>query len=148
MIDVNVETISAHEQEEILIRCHEINKEIEDIVKLIKEFDHQDSIIGFIEDRKYAININDIFYIESTDNHCFIYCEKECFETKMKLYEVLEHLDKGKFFRCSKQMILNVNKISFVAPIFNGRFEAKLINGEKTIISRSYVPELKKLIGL
>ena len=45
-------------------------------------------------------------------------------------------------------MILNISKIRSVAPSVNGRFEAKLLNGESVIISRQYVPVLKKKLGM
>lgn len=45
-------------------------------------------------------------------------------------------------------MILNISKIRSVSPSINGRFEAKLTNGETVIISRQYVPNLKKRLGM
>lgn len=45
-------------------------------------------------------------------------------------------------------MVLNTEKISCVVPSFSGRFTATLLNGEKVVVSRQYVAELKKLIGL
>ena len=44
--------------------------------------------------------------------------------------------------------ILNLNKVKSLSPAFGGRFEAVLDNGEKTIISRQYVPVLKERLGL
>ena len=48
----------------------------------------------------------------------------------------------------SKSMILNIGKIRSVSPSVNSRFEAKLANGETAIISRQYVPTLKKKLGM
>ena len=45
-------------------------------------------------------------------------------------------------------MILNTNKIDFVAPSFSGRFEVTLLNGEKVMVSRQYVGILKRKMGL
>ena len=45
-------------------------------------------------------------------------------------------------------MILHASKINYVSPAFNGRFEARLINDERIIISRQYVPNLKKILGI
>jgi DNA-binding LytR/AlgR family response regulator len=39
-------------------------------------------------------------------------------------------------------------KVDSVRPILNGRLSASMFNGEEVIISRQYVPELKKrLLG-
>ena len=74
--------------------------------------------------------------------------QKNVFESKLKLYEIEEMTQNSKLFRCSKAMILNIAKIRSVSPSVNGRFEAKLTNGESVIISRQYVPVLKKRLGM
>lgn len=45
-------------------------------------------------------------------------------------------------------MLLNIESIKAIAPLLSGRFEALLVNGEKVAISRKYVPELKKGLGM
>lgn len=52
------------------------------------------------------------------------------------------------FFRCSKSMVLNADKIEYIKPSVSGRFEAVLTNGETVIVSRKYVSELKRLLGM
>ena len=44
-------------------------------------------------------------------------------------------------------MKMNAEKIDYVLPSLSGRFEAVLDNGEKDIVSRKYVAELKRLFG-
>ena len=52
------------------------------------------------------------------------------------------------FVRCSKSMIVNMEKIEYLSPLFSGRLEAHLKNGEKIIISRQYVHHLKVRLGI
>ena len=52
------------------------------------------------------------------------------------------------FFRCSKSMILNADKIDYVHPSISGRFEAVLSNGETVLVSRKYVNNLKHKLGM
>lgn len=92
--------------------------------------------------------MNDIFYFETVDNKGFFYCQDQVYETKLKLYE-FENITRGSsFFRASKSVILNADRIDFVKPGISGRFEANLENGEKVIVSRQFVPDLKKILGL
>ena len=65
---------------------------------------------------------------------------------KRKLYEI-EELS-ASYLRISKAQIVNADRIERLTPLFNGRLEAILKNGEKVIISRQYVPELKKHFGV
>lgn len=149
MIKVRVETIDSNETEEIVIKCHEINAEVLEIMKKLQVNDSRPaSLVGTKDEQIYTIKLKDILYIEATENKTFIYCANDFFESKLKLYEIEELLRGTSFFRCSKSMILHASKINYVSPAFNGRFEARLINDERIIISRQYVPNLKKILGI
>lgn len=146
MFKVTITQIDKCEEQEVVVRCHDINGEVVSIVEKLK---NGDSILLGIKDGKtFQINVKDIFYIESVDNKTYIYLQKDVFETKLKLYELEEKLKGTKLFRCSKSMILNIAKIRSVSPSVNSRLEASLINGEKVIISRQYVGTLKKILGM
>ncbi len=149
MFKVSIEQVDKAANEEIIIKCHEINDDVLSIVNKLKENDQKaNTISGFKGEDIYSIKIKDIYYVEATENRTFIYCADNEYESKLKLYEVDELVRNYKFFRCSKSIILNYSKIECVTPAFNGRFEAKLLNGEKVIISRQYVPVLKEILGL
>lgn len=146
MFKVTITQIDKREEQEVVVRCHDINGEVVSIVEKLK---NGDSILLGIKDGKtFQINVKDIFYIESVDNKTYIYLQKDVFETKLKLYELEKKLKGTKLFRCSKSMILNIAKIRSVSPSVNSRLEASLINGEKVIISRQYVGTLKKILGM
>lgn len=143
---VSIEEISREQDEEIIIRCHEVN---DDILKLLNKLKTERAVLlGYNKDNIHRLRIADVYYFEAVDNKVFIYCKDKLFESKQKLYE-LEEMCKGKkFFRASKSIIINLTKISLVRPSISGRFEAKLDNGEIVAVSRKYVPVLKKMLGL
>jgi DNA-binding LytR/AlgR family response regulator len=105
-------------------------------------------LIGIADSQMHIINPKDVYYFESVDNKVFIYCQKSVFESRHKLYEIEKEYENWDFFRASKSTILNITKIESVSPVFYGRFEALLQNGEKAFISRQYVPVLKNKLGL
>lgn len=146
MFKISITEIGNDQEEEVVIRCHEVNDEVLSIVQKLKKNDN--IILGSSGSEVFRIPIKDIFYIESVDNKTFIYCQNQVFDTKARLYELEEKLAGTKMFRCSKAMILNLAKVRSVAPSMNGRFEARLTNGESVIISRQYVPNLKKRLGM
>ena len=90
----------------------------------------------------------EILYFESVDDKVFAYTKDEVYETKSKLYMLEEELPADVFFRASKAVIVNIDKIDSLSPAFGGRFEAVLENGYKVIISRNYVNTLKEMLGL
>ncbi len=66
----------------------------------------------------------------------------------VKLYELEGMLTGSDFLRISKSVIVNLSKIQKLIPALSGRFEAVLMNDLKVIISRQYVNELKKRLGI
>lgn len=126
------------------IRCHEVTEEIREIVTFVKS--RQGQLTGVLEGKKYEISVLDIYYIEAVDNRVFLYCSRQVYETKQKLYELEEFLKEKYFLRVSKSLLLNLMKVKAVKPALNGRFIAILQGGEEIMISRKYVPELKKAL--
>ena len=140
-----IEKPHADEEEQIIIKCHEINPELLNVLNMIKA---QDSLlIAYIENEIHRVAPSTIYYIETMENKTFIYCEKDVYETKQKLYE-FEELKIFDFLRISKSVIVNMSKIRSLAPSISGRMEATLNNGERIVISRQYVNELKKSLGV
>ncbi|MCJ8007128.1 LytTR family DNA-binding domain-containing protein [Lederbergia wuyishanensis] len=143
---ISIEEINKELEEEILIRCHEVDEEIYEVVNKLKT--DILTILGYQNDRVHRIKLSDIYYFEAVDGKVFSYCKDSVYEVKQKLYE-LEALCKEKnCFRASKSTILNIAKISSIYPSISGRFEAVLDNGERAVISRQYVPVLKNMLGL
>jgi DNA-binding LytR/AlgR family response regulator len=145
-VKISIQEISRELEEEILIRCHEIDEEVHEIVNKLKTDPF--IILGYQNDKVHRINLRDIYYFEAVDGKVFIYRKDNVFEVKHKLYELEEICKEKDFFRATKSTILNIAKISSVHPSFSGRFEAVLDNGERAVISRQYVPVLKEMLGL
>lgn len=132
------------EKERVIIECYDVTEEVERI-RLFCEGAGK-SLSGRIDGRTYSVNIGDIFYFESVDERVFAYCESKVYEVKGRLYEIEHELSENFFLRCSKSTVINLMKIESVSPALNGRFAAHMKNGEKIIISRQFVPALKKAV--
>ncbi|MFJ8248217.1 LytTR family DNA-binding domain-containing protein [Peribacillus asahii] len=143
---ISIEEISKELAEEILIRCHEVDDDIHEIVSKLEA--ETLIVLGYQNDRVHRINLRDIYYFEAVDGKVFLYCKDNVFEVKQKLYELEELCREKNCFRASKSTILNIAKISSIHPSISGRFEAVLDNGERAVVSRQYVPVLKNMLGL
>lgn len=136
--------VAKEQAEQIEIRCHEITEEVREIVAFVKT--RQGQLTGVQEGKQYEVPVLDILYIEAVDNKVFLYTKKQVYETKQRLYELEELLREKYFLRVSKSLLLNLMKVQSIKPALNGRFMAVLQSGEEIIISRKYVPELKKAL--
>lgn len=141
-----IEDISPDEEEQVIIRCRSLSDKV---LKLISELKAEEQkLTGLKGGVITMIDAKRVYYFEGVDNKVFIYCKQNVYESKLKLYEIEEKYDNTYFFRASKSIILNISKIKSISPSLSGRFEASLFNGETIVISRQYVPELKKRLGL
>lgn len=141
-----VEQVAKEREEEVTVCCHDAEAVW---VQNVKEAAlGQISVCGYKDNVLYRLRLSDIYYFEVVDGASFFYTQKDVFTAKEKLYEFESMSERSTLFRCSKSMILNADKIDYVRPSISGRFEAVLSNGEMVIVSRKYVAELKRLLGV
>ncbi|MHB8128208.1 MAG: LytTR family DNA-binding domain-containing protein [Mobilitalea sp.] len=141
-----IEESNPGEEDQIIIRCRDIN---ENLLKVISDLKMgQKKFAGIMEGNITMIEPTQVYYFEGVDNKVFLYCKQNVYETKLKLYEIEDEYKNTNYIRASKSVILNVTKIRSISAAYSGRFEALLLNGEKVMISRQYVPELKKKLGI
>ncbi len=140
-----VEQVTAEVPEEVRIRCHDPKAPWVGEMQSIAA--GQVTVNGISDGKLCRLKLGDIYYFEVVDGSSFLYCQKEVFSCKQKLYEFEALCIGTMLFRCSRSMILNAGKIDYVLPSLSGRFEAVLDNGEKVMISRQYVGTLKRLLG-
>jgi len=133
------------EEEQIIVKCHNISPELFYALNTIRV--EGSLLIAYTGNEIHRVNPSDIFYIEAVDKKTFLYCKRDVYESKQKLYE-LEALAIKDFLRISKSVIVNLSKIKTLIPSFSGRIEAVLTNKERILISRQYVNELKKHLGI
>ncbi len=143
-MELKVTRIPKSETETLEIKCHNVSDEVREIVSFIKS--RQGVISGKKDGTICEIPISDIFYFESVDNRSFAYTASDNYEINMRIYELEEMLGKDSFVRVQKGMILNLLKIKSIKPGLSGRYVALLKNREEVIISRNYVPALKKTL--
>ena len=136
----------AGEEDEIIVKCDYLD---ESLTKLINQFKGSKGKMNFYKDGKIVfVAMEEVLYFESVDDVVFAYTTDCVYETKSKLYQLENELSSNTFFRANKAVIVNLDKIDSLAPIFGGRFEAVLQNGYKVVISRNYLNTLKELLGL
>lgn len=143
-MDLKVTQIPKNETETLEIRCHKVSDEVREIVSFIKS--RQGMISGKIDGNICEIPILDIYYFEAVDNRSFAYTASDNYEINMRIYELEEMLRHGSFVRIQKGMLVNLLKIKSIKPGLSGRYVALLKNKEEVIISRNYVPALKKTL--
>ena len=141
-----IESPREGEEDEIIIRCRELDDEMMRMINLMRS--GKTRITGYRDSVIRMLLPKEIYYFEAVEGKVFAYCEKEVFEVREKLYEIEELLARSDLQRISKSVIVNISLIEYVSPMLGSRLTAVMKNGEKVIISRQYVPALKKKLGI
>ena len=135
-----------HQETEIHIKCSTVDKTVKEIIDLVKN--RQVTLPVQKDGATSVIPISSVFYLESVDEKTFVYTSGDVYSAGIKLYEAEKILRDTSFVRISKACILNIDYLTGVRVMINGKMEAALDNGEKLIINRHYVPGFKKKFGM
>ncbi|MCR5507800.1 MAG: LytTR family transcriptional regulator DNA-binding domain-containing protein [Lachnospiraceae bacterium] len=142
---VTINKTDSYEKESAVITAVAVTEDIRNAADILRGNGASIPVISGSD--TLMIGTSSIYYIESVDKRTYVYTKGECHETRYRLYELEEILGTG-FLRCSKAMIVNIKKIRSVRAELNARLSAELLNGERLIISRGYVKDLKKKLGV
>ncbi|MGN1362499.1 MAG: LytTR family DNA-binding domain-containing protein [Methanobrevibacter sp.] len=93
------------------------------------------------------LDFEDIFMIKVENKQTKVYSNTEEYSIKKPLYQIEEILDSD-FIRISKSTIVNLRKVKRVAPSLRGMMFIELKNDLKDNISRKYLADFKKALGL
>lgn len=141
-----VEIIEKSKEETANFKVHEVTKSLQNVLSILKN--EKLFLVGKENGAHYKVPYSNVFYIEVVDKKSFIYTQDKVYQSAEKLYQLEEKLLPHKFIRIGKSMLLNIEVIQSVSPTLSGRFEATLVNDERVAVSRKYVPELKKALGM
>ncbi|MDV3052847.1 LytTR family DNA-binding domain-containing protein [Staphylococcus ureilyticus] len=96
----------------------------------------------------FMISKSDIMFAEIFDKEITITTTEKELTTRMSLNTLQHKLAGALFIQISKSSIINVHFIKKVNPSFSGNLIATLTNGKKVSISRRYVKNLNKALGI
>lgn len=130
----------------VIIQCNKIDAEVMRLKAHIESFDN--NLYAQKDGKQFRINLSEVLYFESVDNHTFLYTLEDVMEIKQRLYELEEILSDKDFVRISKSLIVNINKIRSLKPELNRTILVTLCNGELLYISRKYAPFVRKLLSI
>ena len=127
---------------EVEIRYADLDATVQNLIIRVKQSNQY--IYGNDDEGQHRIHIDDIFYVESVDRKTFAYTAAKVFCCEIKLYQILEKLQSNYFVQVNKSSILNLNRLDSIQMLANRKMEGTLTNGEKILISRTYIPDIKR----
>ena len=143
---ISIDIDNTKQDTEIKISCKSLTPEIEKIIATLRMIDQQ--LMVEKEQETYLLDVAKIMYIEAVDRKTFVYTKENCFESKLKLYEMEERLEASGFFRASKSCLVHLRHIKSLKSDMDRKLKLTLENGEQLIVSRQYAEEIKRRLGV
>ena len=143
-ITINID--ESLQETEIVVNCGELDVQTEQIITALRLFDRKITVTK--NDELFFLDVSKIIYVESVDRKTFVYTSDDCFETKLKLYEIEERLCNSGFLRTGKASLVQLKFIRSLKADINRKLRLTLENGEQLIVSRQYADELKRRLGV
>ena len=99
------------------------------------------------ETQKIVSMLDDIYLIRIENEKTVLYGKEKSYVSKKRLCE-LEKALKPNFMKISKTTLINLKYIEGMEASFGGMMLLIMKNGCKDYVSRKYLPDLKKYLGL
>lgn len=131
---------------EVTVRCSEYTPRLARAVASLALSEH--TVCGKCGGELFFVRLGDILYFEAVDGKAFFYTDKSTYEAPSRLSGIEESLDDTCFARISKNAIVNLRKVRSIRTEPHARLCATLSSGEKLIVSRQYVQEIKSKLGV
>lgn len=136
-----IEKISEGE-DEVILKYRRMTPEVERMLHFLNGDSRK--LVGVKDKTKIIIERQQILYIESVDGKTFAYTEEDVIRIDFTLSQLSEILSDINFFRCSKSMIINIDKVKTLKSLSSNRIDASMCNGEHIMISRTYASDFRK----
>ena len=103
------------------------------------------SFTGKADGKTFSIDIPDIYYIENVERKIFLYSKKDIYRFDGTMSDIDSAIADTDLVRISRTCFMNVSHLKEIMQMKNSHLEAVLDNGEKLIVSRKYLKDIKKI---
>jgi len=145
-VKVSIDISAEYKEPFAVIHTDKVTNEIQRVIDVlgtsetpVTAFQNEEDIV--------VLQPKDIYMIRVEDGDTIIYGARSQYRSRKRLYELAEQLGK-QFMQISKTTLINLSYMDSIEPGFSGTLLLKLKNGSKDYVSRKYLPEFKKYLGL
>ena len=125
------------------------DKVTDEIMRIVEMFGSNETPVTGLQNEEEIVVLKprEIYMVRVEGGDTLIYGERQKYRSRKRLYELAEILGK-QFMQISKTTLINLSYIDSIEPGFSGTMLMKLKNGNKDYVSRKYLPEFKRYLGL
>ena len=143
---VNIDISAEYKEPYAVIHTDKVTDEIQ---RMIDVFSNSETPVTALQNEEDIVVLQprEIYMVRVEDGDTVIYGARQKYRSRKRLYELAQQLGK-QFMQISKSTLINLSYMDSIEPGFSGTLLLKLKNGDKDYVSRKYLPEFKKYLGL
>lgn len=126
----------------VTIEYSEYTESVKGLIKRIESLDI--SFRAFLDERQMRIALSDVYYLENVDRKVFLYTKEDVFRLDASMQEIGKITEDSDLVRISRTCIMNISHLTEIKQLKNSHLEATLDNGERLIVSRKYLHDIKR----
>lgn len=137
---------SGSQETEVVIKGDMASPEVASLLQFLGK-KNSGKLILFKEDEQFVVDTAEIVFAETSANKINIYTDNDVYESKQKLYELMETLEAFNFVQINKSTLVNIDCVKSIQAEFSGNYCIKLKNRKEVLtVSRSYFKKFKESI--
>ena len=126
----------------VTIEYPEYTESVRGLIKRIKSLDL--SFSALTDDRQVRIALSDVYYLENVERKVFLYTKGDVFRLDASMAEIDKITEDSDLVRISRTCVMNTSHLTGIRQLKNSHLEATLDNGERLIVSRKYLHDIKR----
>lgn len=143
---VSIDISAEYKDPFAVIHTDKVTEKIQHVIDVLGAYD---SPITALQNNGDIVILQpgDIYMVRVENGETIIYTANKQYRSRKRLYELGQQLGNN-FMQISKSTLINLSCMDCIEPGFSGTLLLKLKNGCKDYVSRTYLPEFKKYLGL
>ncbi len=135
---------------EVLVRSGKYDQAVQDVLDYLARFNQEKTEVLPVKTamRTELLRVSDLILIDVDGSSLILETRHGRFVTNDRLYKFRARLNNPDFVQVSKHAVLNINHLKALESSFSGNMLALLTNDIKTDVSRRYLSDLEKALGL
>jgi DNA-binding LytR/AlgR family response regulator len=146
-MQIEIITDTLCKQMRVVIYTDEVNDEVNELVKRLSD-DAPKVLAGFRDNSVKLLDPSEIIRVFASSGKVFAVTRDGEYSLRLRLYEIGERLKKSDFVRISNSEIINLRKVKSFDLSFAGTICVTFSDSSKSYVSRRYVSEIKKVLGI
>jgi len=135
---------------EVLVRSGKYDQAVQDVLDYLARFNQEKTEVLPVKTamRTELLRVSDLILIDVDGSSLILETRHGRLVTNDRLYKFCTRLNNPDFVQVSKHAVLNINHLKALESSFSGNMLALLTNDIKTDVSRRYLSDLEKALGL